>query len=210
MLLGKLNHSIDILKHFSRISPSFSVHSNSNISSFFILSYRPLFEFGIRSDTQHIRRPDFHEFSRRMLEVSCKIKIEANLIISNLMQAEYPTFQIQFDINFIGDNSIAMNTPIGLNVTTSSSDAGSGIDDEEDTGGQVFVNQEDDSAELTSSMSPSLNDDDEPIVISDDEDELAAQHKEDSNEEEVHTVKLNPLVRNSAFITNLFVMLLLL
>ena len=143
-----------------------------------------------------------------MLEVSCKIKIEANLIISNLMQAEYSTFQIQFDINFIGDNSIAMNTPIGLNVTTSSSDAGSGSDDEEDTGGQV--DQEDDSAELTSSMSPSLNDDDEPIVISDDEDELAAQHKEDSNEEEVHTVKLNPLVRNSAFITNLFVMLLLL
>ena len=142
-----------------------------------------------------------------MLEVSCKIKIEANLIISNLMQAEYPTFQIQFDINFIGDNSIAMNTPLGLNVTTSSSDAGSGSDDE-DTEGQVDL--EDDSAELTSSMSPSLNDDEEPIVISDDEDELAAQHKEDSNEEEVHTVKLNPLVRNSAFITNLFVMLLLL
>ena len=114
---------------------------------------------------------------------------------------------------------MAMNTPLGLNVTTSSSDAGSGSDDEEDTGGQV--DQEDVwqyyriystavSAELTSSMSPSLNDDDEPLVISDDEDELAAQHKEDSNEEEVHTVKLNPLVRNSAFITNLFVMLLLL
>ena len=114
---------------------------------------------------------------------------------------------------------MAMNTPLGLNVTTSSSDAGSGSDDEEDTGGQV--DQEDVwqyytiystavSAELTSSMSPSLNDDDEPLVISDDEDELAAQHKEDSNEEEVNTVKLNPLVRNSAFITNLFVMLLLL
>ena len=155
-----------------------------------------------------------------MLEVSCKIKIEANFIISNLMQAE--TSHISDSIcyyNFIGDNSIAMNTPLGLNVTTSSSDAGSGSDDEEDTGGQV--DQEDVwqyymiystavSAELTSSMSPSLNDDDEPLVISDDEDELAAQHKEDSNEEEVNTVKLNPLVRNSAFITNLFVMLLLL
>ena len=138
-----------------------------------------------------------------MLEVSCKIKIEANLIISNLMQAE--TSHISDSIcyyNFIGDNSIAMNTPLGLNVTTSSSDAGSGSDDEED--------HEDDSAELTSSMSPSLNDDDEPIVISDDEDELAAQHKEDSNEEEVNTVKLNPRVRNTAFIKNLFIMLLLL
>ena len=54
------------------------------------------------------------------------------------MKAETPTFQIQFDINFIGDNSIAMSTPLGLKVvTTSSSDAGSGSDDEEDTGGQV-------------------------------------------------------------------------
>ena len=102
-----------------------------------------------------------------------------------------------------------MNTLLGLNVTTSSSDAGSGSDDEEDTGGQVY--QENDSAELTSSMSLSLNGDNEPIVISDDEDELAAQHKEDSNEEEVHTVKLNPRVRNTALIiSNLFVMLLLL
>ena len=41
---------------------------------FFILSYRPLFEFGIQSDTQHIRRPDFHEFSRRMFHVRLKLK----------------------------------------------------------------------------------------------------------------------------------------